>query len=78
MNQEIKSLKTEFEKFKDENLRLKTTIVNKDSANNALQQFLDREKERREAETNELRKMLSVEQDRAIRAVREAEQNLSK
>ena len=68
----------DYETLKDENQRLKNTIVNKDSSNQSLQQFVDREKERRELETNELRKMLSAEQDRAIRAVREAEQNLSK
>jgi len=58
---------------KDENQRLKHTIVNKDSANQSLQQIVDREKERREIETNELRKMFQIEQERAIKAVREAE-----
>jgi len=52
---------------------LKHTIVNKDSANQSLQQIIDREKERREIETNELRKMFQIEQERAIKAVREAE-----
>jgi len=34
---------------------------------------VDREKDRREAETGELRKLLAIEQERAIAAVREAE-----
>jgi hypothetical protein len=47
--------------LKDENHRLKSTIVNKDSENGVLQAFLGKEKDRREAETNELRKMLAFE-----------------
>lgn len=59
--------------MKDENNRLRSTVVNKDSQNQALQQFLDKERERRETETNELRRIVSAEQDRAINAIREAE-----
>jgi len=48
-------------------------VVNKDSENAALQSFLDKERDRREAETTQLKKMLTVEQERAINAIREAE-----
>lgn len=47
--------------LKDENHRLKSAVVNKDSENVSLQQFLEKEKERRVAETGELRRMLSEE-----------------
>ena len=50
----------------DENSRLKNVVVNKDSQNETQQKLLERERERREAETNELRKLLSSEQERAI------------
>jgi hypothetical protein len=53
-------------------------VVNKDSENAALQSFLDKERDRREAETTQLKKMLTVEQERAINAIREAEQNSTK
>jgi len=45
--------------LKDENHRLKSTIVNKDSENQKLQAFLDKEKQTRETETTELRRMIS-------------------
>ena len=41
--------------------RLKNTIVNKDSANETLKLLSGNEKERREAETGELRRLLVVE-----------------
>ena len=65
-NSEIKSLK-------DENHRLKSAIVNKDSENQSLQLQVDKERERREAESGKLERMLTLEQNRAIAAVREAE-----
>jgi tropomyosin 2 len=40
--------------------------------------LLDKEKDRRETETVELRKMIETEQERAIRAIREAEHNATK
>ena len=68
----------ESKSLQEENHRLINTIVNKDSLNQTLQQLGDKEKDRREAETSELRRMLTNEQERAIRAVREAEQNLTR
>ena len=53
-NSEIKSLK-------DENHRLKSAIVNKDSENQSLQLQVDKERERREAESGKLERMLSLE-----------------
>lgn len=61
MRKEILVISGESEKLKDENHRLRNTIVNKDSQNQSLQQFVDREKERREAETSELRRMFAAE-----------------
>jgi len=52
--------------------------VNKDSQNQQLEKFYEKEKERRETETGELRRMLDEEKARAIAAVREAEQNSTK
>ena len=57
----------------DENHRLKNTVVNKDSQNQQLEKFYEKEKERREAETGELRRMLDEEKARAVAAIREAE-----
>jgi hypothetical protein len=51
----------EINELKDENHRLRNTIVNKDSQNQSLQQFLDKEKERREAEVGELRRLVTSE-----------------
>ena len=70
-NEEIRGLT-------DENHRLKNTIVNKDSQNQQLEKFYEKEKERREAETGELRRMLDDEKARAVAAVREAEQASTK
>ena len=53
-NSEIKSLK-------DENHRLKSAIVNKDSENQSLQLQVDKERERREAESGKLERMLTLE-----------------
>ena len=53
-NNEIKSLK-------DENHRLKSAIVNKDSENQSLQLQVDKERERREAESGKLERMLTSE-----------------
>jgi hypothetical protein len=64
--------------LKDENLRLRNSNVNKDSQLQTLQTLQDREKERRVAQTEELRSQLIREQDRALLAVREAEQNAAK
>lgn len=64
--------------LRDENHRLKNTVVNKDSQNQQLEKFYEKEKERREAETGELRRMLEEEKARAIAAVREAEQSSTK
>ena len=64
--------------MKDENLRLRNSNVNKDSQLQTLQTLQDREKERRVAQTEELRSQLTREQDRALLAVREAEQNAAK
>ena len=64
--------------LKDENHRLKNTVVNKDSQNQQLEKFYEKEKERREAETGELRRMLDEEKARAVAAIREAEQNSTK
>lgn len=66
MNYELNTLK-------DENNKLKYAIVNKDSENSTLRSLLDKEKERRETETNELRKLFNSEQDKTIKAVRESE-----
>lgn len=78
MKKDLASVQQECAVLKDENHRLKNTIVNKDSQNETLQQLGEKEKDRREAETAELRRMLVTEQDRAIRGVREAEQNIAK
>ena len=64
--------------LKDECHRLRSTIVNKDSQNESLQKLLDKEKERREAESGELRRLLQQESDKAVQAIREAEANLTK
>ena len=48
-------------------------MVNKDSQNQQLEKFYEKEKERREAETGELRRMLDEEKARAVAAIREAE-----
>ena len=53
-------------------------MVNKDSQNQQLEKFYEKEKERRKAETGELRRMLDEEKARAVAAVREAEQNSTK
>ena len=53
-NSEIKSLK-------DENHRLKSAIINKDSENQSLQLQVDKERERREVESGKLEQMLNVE-----------------
>lgn len=53
-------------------------MVNKDSQNQQLEKFYEKEKERREAETGELRRMLDEEKARAVAAIREAEQNSTK
>lgn len=63
--------------LKDECHRLRNTIVNKDSQNESLQKLLDKEKERRKAEAGELRRLLQQESDKAVRAIREAEANLT-
>ena len=68
----------EISRLKDENHRLKSTVVNKDSQNQQLEKFLELEKQRREAETGELRRMLDEEKARAVAAIREAEQNTTK
>ena len=70
-NNEIKGLK-------DENHRLKSAIVNKDSENQSLLKQVTKEKEIREAESGKLERMLNSEQTRAIAAVREAEQSSTK
>lgn len=62
----------------DENHRLTNTVVNKDSQCIQLEKFYEKEKERREAETGELRRMLDEEKARAIASVREAEQSSTK
>ena len=53
-------------------------MVNKDSQNQQLEKFYEKEKERREAETGELRRMLDEEKARAVAAIREAEQSSTK
>ena len=70
-NNEIKGLK-------DENHRLKSAIVNKDSENQSLLKQATKEKEIREAESGKLERMLNSEQTRVITAVREAEQSSTK
>ena len=64
--------------LKDKNHRLENTIVNKDSQNQQLEKFYEKEKERREAETGELRRMLDEEKARAVAAIIEAEQSSTK
>jgi len=39
---------------------------------------VDKERERRQSETNELRRLFDKEQDRAVFAIREAEKNSTK
>ena len=51
---------------------------NKDSQNQQLEKFYEKEKERREAETGELRRMLDEEKARAVAAIKEAEQSSTK
>ena len=53
-------------------------MVNKDSQNQQLEKFYEKEKERREAETGELRRMLDEEKARAVAAIKEAEQSSTK
>ena len=53
-------------------------MVNKDSQNQQLENFYEKEKERREAETGELRRMLDEEKARAVAAIKEAEQSSTK
>jgi hypothetical protein len=57
----------------DEISRLKTTIVNKDSHNQSLEEMLKQERQRREGENGEIRNLLYQEQDKALQAAREAE-----
>ena len=52
--------------------------MNKDSQNQQLEKFYEKEKERREAETGELRRMLDEEKARAVAAIKEAEQSSTK
>ena len=58
---DLNAAHAEISTLKDENHRLKSAVVNKDSENGSLEQFLEKEKERRVAETSELRRMLSEE-----------------
>ena len=76
--EKLESHQREIETLKDENHRLKNTVVNKDSQNQQLEKFYEKEKERREAETGELRRMLDEEKARAVAAIREAEQGTTK
>ena len=80
MNKQAKvdELQREISTLKDENHRLKNTVVNKDSQNQQLEKFYEKEKERREAETGELRRMVDEEKARAVASIREAEQNSTK
>lgn len=75
---QLEELNAEVSLLKDENHRLKNTVVNKDSQNQQLEKFFEMEKQRREAETGELRRMLEEEKSRAVAAIREAEQNTTK
>jgi hypothetical protein len=59
--------------LKEENSRLKTAIVNKDNDCSTLRQILDKEKERREQETSDVKKMMMHEVERGIKAIRESE-----
>ena len=78
LSDQLDSANTEIRSLTDEIHRLKNTVVNKDSQNQQLEKFYEKEKERREAETSELRRMLDEEKARAVAAIREAEQNSTK
>lgn len=73
VNDELDDANREIRSQADEIYRLKNTVVNKDSQNQQLEKFYEKEKERREAETGELRRMLDEEKARAVAAIREAE-----
>ena len=75
---QLDSANSEIRGLTDENHRLKNTVVNKDSQNQQLEKFYEKEKERRETETGELRRMLDEEKARAVAAIKEAEQNSTK
>ena len=76
--EELDRARAEIIHLKDEVHRLTNTVSNKDNQNQMLQQAIDKEKDRREGETTELRRLFDKEQDRAIFAIREAEKNLTK
>ena len=78
LSDQLDSANSEIRSLTDEIHRLKNTVVNKDSQNQQLEKFYEKEKERREAETSELRRMLDEEKARAVAAIREAEQNSTK
>ena len=78
LGDQLDSANSEIRSLTDEIHRLKNTVVNKDSQNQQLEKFYEKEKERREAETSELRRMLDEEKARAVAAIREAEQNSTK
>ena len=58
---ELNAQSSEVDRLKDECYRLKNAIVNKDSELQRIEGSVDKEKERREAETGELRLMVARE-----------------
>lgn len=59
LRRELQSCVSESSNLREECHRLKNAIVNKDSQNESLQKLLEKEKERREAETTELRRLFT-------------------
>ena len=72
---ELYASKAEIDQLKDETNRLREAIINKDNRNQILEMSVEKERERRQSETNELRRLFDKEQDRAVFAIREAEKS---
>ena len=66
MHQEVSGLRDRIEELNEEITRLKTTIVNKDSQNQSMEDMLKAERERREGENGEIRNLFYQEQEKAI------------
>mmetsp|Transcript_17537 Transcript_17537/g.16760 ORF Transcript_17537/g.16760 Transcript_17537/m.16760 type:complete len:123 (+) Transcript_17537:175-543(+) len=66
-------LQRELDETKEENYKIKKTVINKDNEIHILQEVLGKEKERRDSEVGEIKKMFYIEQDRCMKAIREAE-----
>lgn len=58
---ELYAAKAEIDQLKDETNRLREAIINKDNRNQILEMSVEKERERRQSETNELRRLFDKE-----------------